>query len=92
MGLFSRSTQTIGLDIGSSSIKVMELIQDKKNAGWRLKTFGSLAVRVDGVDLFCQENPVRSSRRGRNLNSGRFRKPLGNTHTGFGTCGVQLSR
>ena len=57
MGLFSRSTQTIGLDIGSSSIKVMELLQDKKNASWRLKTFGMVDLPPEAVVDGAVMNP-----------------------------------
>ena len=49
MGLFSRSTQTIGLDIGSSSVKVMELLHDKKTGAWRLKTFGLVKLPPEAI-------------------------------------------
>jgi type IV pilus assembly protein PilM len=49
MGLFSRSTQTIGLDIGSSSIKVLELLQDKKTGAYRLKTFGMVKLPPEAI-------------------------------------------
>mgnify|MGYP002633840805 CR=1 FL=1 len=49
MGLFSRSTTTIGLDIGSSSVKVMELLEDKKNNSWRLKTFGMVKLPPEAI-------------------------------------------
>ena len=49
MGIFSRSTNTIALDIGSSSVKVMELTQDKKNHSWRLKTFGMVKLPPEAI-------------------------------------------
>lgn len=49
MGLFSRSSGTIGLDIGSSSIKVMELHKDKKDVSWRLRTFGMVRLPPEAI-------------------------------------------
>lgn len=49
MGLFSRSTRTIGLDIGSSSVKVMELLHDKKDSPWRLKSFGMVRLPPEAI-------------------------------------------
>ncbi len=49
MGLFSRSTNTIGLDIGSSAVKMMELLEDPKTGSWRLKTFGMVPLPPEAV-------------------------------------------
>jgi type IV pilus assembly protein PilM len=40
MGLFSGKNRAVGLDIGSSHIKVMELDRDSEDGPWRLVNFG----------------------------------------------------
>jgi type IV pilus assembly protein PilM len=49
MGLFSRSSRTIGLDIGSSAVKVMELEKDKKDPKWRLRSFGLVRLPPEAI-------------------------------------------
>ncbi|MCB9792620.1 MAG: type IV pilus assembly protein PilM [Alphaproteobacteria bacterium] len=49
MGLFSRSNRTIGLDIGSSTVKLMELIREKKDEAWRLKSFGMVSLPPEAI-------------------------------------------
>jgi type IV pilus assembly protein PilM len=49
MGLFNRSRPTIGLDIGSSSIKLMELEQDKRSGRHRLVHFAMAPLPPEAI-------------------------------------------
>ena len=49
MGLFSRSTHVVGLDIGSSAVKLLELHQDKKSGAWRLDNFGMVQLPPEAI-------------------------------------------
>ncbi len=49
MGLFNRSRPTIGLDIGSSSIKLMELEQDKRSGRYRLLHFAMAPLPPEAI-------------------------------------------
>ena len=49
MSVFSKSTHTIGLDIGSSSVKLAELEQDKKEGNWHLRNFGLAALPPEAI-------------------------------------------
>ena len=54
MGLLNRKKRAIGLDIGSSSVKLMELEMDAKSGSYRLVAFGMEPLPpeaiVDGAD------------------------------------------
>jgi len=58
MGLFNRSRNLVGLDIGSSAIKMVELRPKKKGGGWELVAFGhqplSPEAIVDGAIMDAQ--------------------------------------
>jgi type IV pilus assembly protein PilM len=49
MGLFSRSTHVVALDIGSSAVKLLELTQEKKDANWRLANFGMVKLPPEAI-------------------------------------------
>ncbi len=49
MGLFSKSARAIGLDIGSSGVKMMELDHDPKEGVWRLRNFGMVALPPEAI-------------------------------------------
>jgi len=49
MALFSRSQPTIGLDIGSSHIKLMELVHDERAKKYRLKNFGLARLPPEAI-------------------------------------------
>ncbi len=49
MGLFSKSVRTIGLDIGSSGVKLMELDHDAKEGVWRLRNFGMVGLPPEAI-------------------------------------------
>ena len=49
MGLFNRSQPCIGLDIGSSSIKLMELVHDKRTNKYRLQHFAIAPLPPEAI-------------------------------------------
>ena len=49
MALFSRSRTAVGLDIGSSHVKLMELSQDAKTGVWRLVNFGIARLPPEAI-------------------------------------------
>jgi len=49
MALFSRSRPSIGLDIGSSHVKLMELDQDLKTGRYRLVNFGMAKLPPEAI-------------------------------------------
>lgn len=49
MALFSRSRPSIGLDIGSSHVKLMELEQDQKSGRHRLVNFGMAKLPPEAI-------------------------------------------
>jgi type IV pilus assembly protein PilM len=75
MALFSRRRSSIGLDIGSSHVKLMELSQDAKSGQWSLVNFGltrlppeaivdgavmNTTVIVDAIRELVQKHRVRT--------------------------------
>ena len=49
MALINRRRPTMGLDIGSSHIKLMELDQDSKTGKWRLANFGMVQLPPEAI-------------------------------------------
>jgi type IV pilus assembly protein PilM len=49
MGLLSRSRRSVGLDIGSSSVKLMELERDAKTGKYRLVSFGITSLPPEAI-------------------------------------------
>jgi type IV pilus assembly protein PilM len=49
MALFSRSRPAIGLDIGSSHVKLMEMEQDARSGRWRLINFGLAPLPPEAI-------------------------------------------
>jgi type IV pilus assembly protein PilM len=49
MALFQKKTHTIGLDIGSSSVKLAELEQDLKDGTWHLRNFGMASLPPEAI-------------------------------------------
>ena len=49
MGLFSKSDHVIGLDIGSSAVKLLELTREKKETTWRLSNFGMVKLPPEAI-------------------------------------------
>lgn len=49
MGLFSRSRNLVGLDIGSAAIKLVELKELKKGQGWQLVSFGHEPLSPEAI-------------------------------------------
>lgn len=49
MALFSRNRHSIGLDIGSSSVKLMELDQDRRSGAYRLVSFGTAPLPPEAI-------------------------------------------
>ena len=62
--LFNKSRSVVGLDIGSSAVKAVELKASGK--GFRVAAYGSEPIPPDnGVPLSAHELPEKRSRRGR---------------------------
>lgn len=49
MGVFNRSRNLVGLDIGSSAVKLVELREKKKGGGWELVSFGHEALSPEAI-------------------------------------------
>ena len=49
MGIFKKKTHTVGLDIGSSAVKLAELEMDPKDGIWRLKNFGMVGLPPEAI-------------------------------------------
>lgn len=49
MGLLNRNKRAVGLDIGSSSVKLMELDYDPKGGGYRLVSFGMTPLPPEAI-------------------------------------------
>lgn len=49
MGLLSRTRRSVGLDIGSSTVKLMELERDPKTDKYRLVSFGMTALPPEAI-------------------------------------------
>jgi len=49
MALFNRSRSLVGLDIGSAAIKLVELKERKKGAGWQIVSFGHEPLSPEAI-------------------------------------------
>jgi type IV pilus assembly protein PilM len=49
MALFNRSRSLVGLDIGSAAIKLVELKERKKGAGWQITSFGHEPLSPEAI-------------------------------------------